>query len=144
MNDYTRTVYADLDDSDQGGRTIDGPDAAAMFTRWLGKDAIGCTVAVLLDHAYRVIGCDVVASNRLEASRLTAHSVLRHVQKAGAKRFILTARPKSGDFLPTRRQAVVARIIGLSAHLNNTPMVDHIIVGNRGYWSAWAQSAVDW
>jgi hypothetical protein len=42
------------------------------------------------------------------------------------------------------RQAVVARIIGLSAHLNNTPMVDHIIVGNRGYWSAWAQSAVDW
>jgi DNA repair protein RadC len=144
VNYISRTVYADLDDIDEDGWIIDGPDAAAMFTRWLGKDAIGCTLAVLLDHAYRVIGCDVVASNRMEASRLTGHSVLRHVQKASAKRFILTARPKGGDFLPTRRQAVVARIIGLSANLNNTPMVDHIIVGNRGYWSAWAQSAVDW
>lgn len=144
MNDYTRTVYVELDDSDQGGWTIEGPDAAAMFVRWLGKDAVGRTLAVMLDDRYRVVGCDVVAGTRREALRLTTQSVLRHIRLSGARRFILASRPSDGNFLPTRRQAAVVRMIGLSTALANTPMIDHVVVGNRGYWSAWAQDAVDW
>jgi DNA repair protein RadC len=144
VNHFSRTIYAERDDSDRGGWIIEGPDAAAMFVRWLGKDAVGCTLAVMLDNGYRVVGCDVVSENRREAARLTAHTVLAHVHRSGARRFILASRPIDGNFLPTRRQAVVARMVGLAAALADTPMVDHVIVGNRGYWSAWAQSAVEW
>jgi DNA repair protein RadC len=144
MDEYARTRYPGRP-AKGNGWTLEGPDAAAMFVRWLGEDASGCSLAVMLDLQYRVIGCDVVAETRVEASRLTSLSVLTHVREAGARRFILARRRLDDGIQPTRREVVVARLIGLSASVGNIPMVDHIIVGtDGGYWSAWAQDAIDW
>jgi DNA repair protein RadC len=144
MGGYPRTRYPG-NPADADGWTLEGPDAVAMFVRWLGKDVAGCTVAVMLDRRYRVVGCNIVAETRIEASRLTSRSVLMHVREAGAQRFILARSRLDVSIQPTRQEVVVTRSIGLSASHGNVPMVDHIIVGtDGGYWSAWAHNAVNW
>jgi DNA repair protein RadC len=144
MDEYPRTTYPGRPATSRGW-TLEGPDAAAMFVRWLGEDTSGCTLAVMLDGQYRVVGCDIVAETRVKASRLTSLSVLTHVRETGARRFILARSRLDDSIQPTRLEVVVARLIGLSASVGNTPLVDHIIVGSvGGYWSAWAQDAVDW
>lgn len=148
MGPRRRTTYFDIDadyEPTEDGWVIEGPDALNLFARWLPSDADGCVLTVLLDAAYRVIGCDVIADTQAEAKSLRSDSVLRSVQEAQAARFILVNLSTGQHRTPSRQERVVARMVGLRAAMLGVDMVDYAVIARMGgYWSAYAMDLADW
>jgi DNA repair protein RadC len=121
------------------------PVGYAITDTWLAALAAGTifggrvledTIVIALDADYRCIAGVVVASGRLQATRVTIDGIFGALRAVKAQRFILARSRVAGTVAPTVPERMVAGAVRAAGERLGIPMVDHIVVGRpRRYWS---------
>lgn len=93
------------------------------------------TRALYLTVQNNLIGEEIVSIGTLTASLIDFRTIFRHAIKYNAAAFILAHNHPSGNPQPSDDDIRLTRQLYESAALMNIPMLDHVIVAKRGYFS---------
>lgn len=90
---------------------------------------------LLLDGRHRVVGGEVVSVGTLTASLVHPREVFRPALQVGAAALILVHNHPSGDPAPSPEDRSVTRRLVEVGELLGIPVLDHVIVAERGFHS---------
>ena len=90
---------------------------------------------LLLDGRHRVLGDELVSLGTLTASLVHPREVFRPALRAGAAALILVHNHPSGDPEPSPEDRVVTQRLTRAGELLGIPVLDHVIVAERGFRS---------
>lgn len=115
--------------------TADDPSQIAAHFGWLTKETKECFVVALLNSKLEITGHRMVSVGTLDMAVAMPREVFREAIREAAAAVILIHNHPSGDPAPspedvtvTRRMVEVGKLVGIE-------VVDHVIVGERGYES---------
>jgi DNA repair protein RadC len=118
------------------GDAVRGPDDVFRHFHARLRDAGQERFCVLLlDGRHRVVGDEVVSVGTLTASLVHPREVFRPALKAGAAALILVHNHPSGDPTPSPEDRSVTRRLAEVGELLGIPILDHVIVAERGFSS---------
>jgi DNA repair protein RadC len=89
----------------------------------------------VLDSRNRLVAEDVVSRGILTASLVHPREVFRPALAASGAAIIISHNHPSGDPTPSRDDDGVTERIAKAGDLLGIALLDHLIVGERGYWS---------
>jgi DNA repair protein RadC len=90
---------------------------------------------VLLDGRHRVIRHELVSQGTLTASLVHPREVFRPALREAAAAVVLVHNHPSGDPTPSREDREVTGRLARAGELLGVPVVDHVVVAERGYSS---------
>ena len=92
-----------------------------------------------LNARLEVIAETIVAEGGLDACAVQPRDVFGEALRMGAARIVLIHNHPSGDPTPSLDDHIVTRRIVAAGETLGLPVIDHIVVGDRGRWSSFAQ-----
>lgn len=118
------------------GDAISGPEDVYRHYHPYLRDADHERFAViLLDGRHRVIRDVVISQGTLTASLVHPREVFRPALREGAAALVLVHNHPSGDPTPSGEDRDVTRRLVKAGELLGIPVLDHVIVAERGYRS---------
>lgn len=118
------------------GDAIGGPEDVYRHYHPHLRDAEHERFAViLLDGRHRVIRDAVISQGTLTASLVHPREVFRPALREGAAALVLVHNHPSGDPSPSGEDREVTRRLVRAGELLGIPVLDHVIVAERGYRS---------
>lgn len=90
---------------------------------------------VLLDGRHRVIRHELVSQGTLTASLVHPREVFRPALRDAAAALVLVHNHPSGDPTPSREDREVTERLSRAGELLGVPVLDHVVVAERGYSS---------
>jgi DNA repair protein RadC len=90
---------------------------------------------LLLDGRHRVLGEEVVSLGTLTASLVHPREVFRPAIRASAAALILVHNHPSGDPEPSPEDRTVTERLARAGELLGVPVLDHVVVAERGFRS---------
>jgi DNA repair protein RadC len=90
---------------------------------------------LLLDGRHRVLGDETVSLGTLTASLVHPREVFRPALRMGGAALILVHNHPSGDPEPSPEDRAVTQRLAQAGELLGIPVLDHVIVAERGYRS---------
>jgi O-6-methylguanine DNA methyltransferase len=96
----------------------------------------------VLDSRNRLVAEDVVSRGILTASLVNPREVFRPALAASGAAIIISHNHPSGDPTPSRDDDGVTERIAKAGDLLGIALLDHLIVGDRGYWSYRERGAI--
>jgi len=110
-------------------------DAAAyLMPRFAGREVEQFGV-VLLDMKHRVIRTATLATGTLNSTVVEPRDVYRPAVAAGAAAIVAFHNHPSGDPTPSPEDVDLTRRLAAAGMLIGIDLVDHLILGDRRYWS---------
>ena len=117
--------------------TIHGPeDAAAYLRKYMDKRNTECFVVLLLDTKNHIIGHKIISEGSLTASIVHPREVFEAATKNHAASMIIAHNHPSGDPSPSREDIAVTRRLIQCGEMMDIPVLDHIIIGNNGWFAS--------
>ena len=98
---------------------------------------------VLLDGRHRVIRHELVSQGTLTASLVHPREVFRPALREAAAALVLVHNHPSGDPTPSREDREVTERLSRAGELLGVPVVDHVVVAERGYSSLRESGALE-
>ena len=92
-------------------------------------------LALLLDGRHRILQEVLVSKGTLTASLVHPREVFRSAIRAGAAGLVLAHNHPSGDPTPSAEDREVTTRLVRSGELLGVPVLDHVVVAERGYTS---------
>lgn len=89
----------------------------------------------LLDTKNKVKKREIISMGIMDASIIHPREVFRLAILTGAHRIILSHNHPSGDTEPSDEDMKITRQLQEAGKLIGIEVLDHVIVGKRGYWS---------
>jgi DNA repair protein RadC len=118
------------------GDAVRGPeDVFRHFHPRLRDAAQEHFCVLLLDGRHRILGEEVVSLGTLTASLVHPREVFRPALRASAAALILVHNHPSGDPEPSPEDRSVTERLARAGDLLGVPVLDHVIVGERGFRS---------
>jgi DNA repair protein RadC len=118
------------------GDPVLGPqDVFRHFHARLRDASCECFLVVLLDGRHRVLREVVTSQGTLTASLVHPREVFRPALREAAAALILVHNHPSGDPTPSREDREVTARLARAGELLGIPVLDHVIVAERGYAS---------
>lgn len=115
---------------------IDSPDAAAAALShelmWQTQERFA---VLLLDVKNRLIGTKVITIGTATETLAHPREIFREVLRQGATRAIISHNHPSGSLEPSSEDIQLTRQLLQAAQLLQTPLLDHLILGNGDYQS---------
>jgi DNA repair protein RadC len=90
---------------------------------------------LLLDGRHRTIGLDEVSVGTATASLVHPREIFKPVILANACGFILIHNHPSGDPNPSQEDRDITNRLKEAAALMGVPLLDHIVLGEKGFFS---------
>ncbi len=120
------------EDRPQGGT----PELIDALVRPLlvGLDREQCTL-VSLDTRSRVLAVDSVSVGSVDHTFMGPREVFRDALLRGASSIVLAHNHPSGDHTPSAADRAVTRRLGRAGVSIGVPLVDHLVIGDRGFTS---------
>lgn len=126
------------------GRGIRGPaDVFRHFHARLRDASRERFLALLLDGRHRVIGEAEISRGTLTASLVHPREVFRPALRAGAAALIVVHNHPSGDPTPSLEDRRVTERLRRAGELLGIPLLDHVVVAERGYRSLQEDAPAD-
>jgi DNA repair protein RadC len=120
----------------EAGRPIRGPeDVFRHFHSELRHASQERFYVVLLDGRHRVLRHELVSQGTLTASLVHPREVFRPVLRAAAAAVVLVHNHPSGDPTPSREDRDITERLVRAGELLGIPVLDHVVVAERGYRS---------
>jgi len=111
-----------------------GDAAAYLMPRFAGREVEQFGV-VLLDVKHRVIRTAMVASGSQNSTIVQPRDVYRAAVAGGAPAIVAFHNHPSGDPTPSPEDVELTRRLAAAGILIGVDLVDHLILGERTYWS---------
>jgi DNA repair protein RadC len=92
-------------------------------------------LVVLLDGRHRVLRQELVSQGTLTASLVHPREVFRPALREAAAALILVHNHPSGDPTPSREDREVTERLRKAGEILGVPVLDHVVVAERGYHS---------
>ena len=92
-------------------------------------------ICLILDNKNRLIGETVLSTGTVNATLFSVRDLFILLLKEQAVRFALLHNHPSGDPTPSREDESITRKALQAGEILSVPMVDHIIIGDRKYYS---------
>jgi DNA repair protein RadC len=118
------------------GDSVRGPDD--VFRHFHARLRDACQehfYVLLLDGRHRILGEEVVSLGTLTASLVHPREVFRPALRASAAALILVHNHPSGDPEPSPEDRSVTERLGRAGELLGIPVLDHVVVAERGFRS---------
>jgi len=110
-------------------------DAAEyLMPRYCGREIEQFGV-VLLDTKHRVLRTAILASGTLNSTIVQPREVYRAATSGGAAAIVVFHNHPSGDPTPSPEDVDLTRRLAAAGLLLGIDLVDHLILGERRYWS---------
>lgn len=131
---YLRVVRDPLpQEAREAAMQVQGPqDALAVVEPLLWAEPSEVMLAVLLTAKHGVIGVHTVARGGIDHVPCEPREVFRAALLANAAAVILAHNHPSGDPTPSQKDRDVTRRIAAAGRLLGIPLLDHLVVGDRG------------
>jgi DNA repair protein RadC len=100
-------------------------------------------LVVLLDGRHRVLRQELVSQGTLTASLVHPREVFRPALREAAAALILVHNHPSGDPTPSREDREVTARLRQAGEILGVPVLDHVVVAERGYCSLREEGALD-
>jgi DNA repair protein RadC len=114
----------------------DSPERSARLIRRVLPDNVReHFVALLVDVRIRVIGYYIVATGTGSSCPVGAREVYQAAVVAGAHALVVGHNHPTGDVTPSAEDRAVTQRLKAAGELLGIPVFDHLIVGDRGYYS---------
>jgi DNA repair protein RadC len=110
-------------------------DAAEYLMPRFGDRGVEQFGIVLLDSKHRVIRTAVLAIGALNSSIVQPREVFREAAIGGAAAIVLFHNHPSGDPTPSPDDVDLTRRLAAAGVLIGIDVVDHVVLGDRRYWS---------
>src|SRR6476646_8157206 len=111
-----------------------GDAAAYLMPRYCGREIEQFGI-VLLDTKYRVLRTAILASGTLNSTIVQPREVYRAATSGGAAAIVVFHNHPSGDPTPSPEDVDLTRRLAAAGLLLGIDLVDHLILGERRYWS---------
>ena len=111
-----------------------GDAAAYLMPRYGGREIEQFGI-VLLDTKHRVLRTAVLASGTLNSTIVQPRDVYRAATAGGAAAIVVFHNHPSGDPTPSPEDVDLTRRLAAAGALLGIDLVDHLILGDRKYWS---------
>lgn len=116
--------------------TVTGPDSAAQyFMERLRHLEVECIYCVMLDTKNRITGSECVSKGTVNASLISPREVFKKALSYNAVSIVLIHNHPSGDPSPSGEDFAVTKRMVEAGSLLGIRLLDHIIIGNRTYYS---------
>ena len=89
-----------------------------------------------LDNKLKLIGYFLISKGSVNTSLVSSRSIFIRALAVGATSIILAHNHPSGDPTPSEEDINVTKRLVECGKLLEIPLNDHVIVGDRSYWSA--------
>ncbi|MCX6917627.1 MAG: JAB domain-containing protein [Verrucomicrobia bacterium] len=115
---------------------VTSPDKAAQLLRRVLPDNVREHFVILfLDNVKQVVGYYVVATGTASACVVGAKELFQAAIVAGAGSLILGHNHPSGQIIPSAEDRAITKRLGEAGDLLGIPVLDHLIIGNPGFYS---------
>ena len=111
-----------------------GDAAAYLMPRFAGREVEQFGV-VLLDMKHRVIRTAMLSTGTLNSTVVEPRDVYRPAVAAGAAAIVAFHNHPSGDPTPSPEDVDLTRRLAAAGLLMGIDLVDHLILGDRRFWS---------
>ena len=88
-----------------------------------------------LDTKHRLMGDETITTGILNASLVHPREVYQSAIQRNAHSIIVIHNHPSGDPCPSEEDLQVTEVLAEAGEIIGIPLVDHVIIANRGYWS---------
>lgn len=116
--------------------TFRKPEDVAVYymesMRHLEKEQCIC---LFLDGAMRMIKDSVISIGTVNASLVSAREIFMEALAAKAVHFMILHNHPSGNVSPSKEDFALTRKLFQASTLMDIPLIDHIIIGDRCYYS---------
>ena len=110
-------------------------EAAAYLMPRFGARGVEQFGIVILDTKHRVVRPAVIAVGTLNTSAVQPREVFREAAIGGAHAIVVFHNHPSGDPTPSPDDVELTRRLMAAGSLMGIDVVDHLILGDQGYWS---------
>jgi DNA repair protein RadC len=118
------------------GRTLSRPtDSAAVLTTLLQDEPAEVFGIVCLTTKHRVIAYHEVSRGTLDSTLVEPRGVFRAALLTNCAALVAGHNHPSGDPTPSPDDIQITRRLAATGELLGIPLLDHIIVGDRRYYS---------
>ena len=114
---------------------VDSPRKALAAIGDLGRKRKEHFVALYLDACHRVVRRETVSVGTLTASLVRPREVFGPAMRDGYAAVIVAHNHPSGDTTPSREDRETTRRLQEAGRILGIPVLDHLVVGSRGYFS---------
>ena len=126
-------------------RPVIGNDqAAAKLVRHLAYYDQEHVVTLAIDGQNRLTAIHEAHIGTMSASYAQSRHVLKVALMTGAGGVVMVHNHPSGDPSPSREDAVMTAAMEIAGRMLGVPLVDHIVVAERGYSSFQSKGLYDW
>lgn len=122
---------------------VDSPRAAMVALADIARKRKEYFVALYLDACHRVMFREVVSIGTLTASLVHPREVFAPALTRGAAALIVAHNHPSGDPEPSREDRETTRRLVECGRILGIPILDHVIIGTRGYFSFRERGLID-
>jgi DNA repair protein RadC len=116
--------------------------SAGLIRRVLPDNVREHFVALLVNVHMQVVGYYVVATGTGSSCLVGAREVYQAAVTAGAHALLVGHNHPTGDVTPSAEDREVTQRLKAAGELLGIPVLDHLIVGDRGYYSFYEQGAL--
>ena len=123
---------------ERAGRTLsftDPESVAACYMEDLRHEDAENVLLLMLDNRSRLIAEEVISKGTVNMSAVSSREIFLTALRHGAVTIILLHNHPSGDPTPSREDIVLTRQVRQAGVLVGIELVDHIIIGDRCYFS---------
>lgn len=118
------------------GEPVRGPEDVHRHYYWRLRDRrVECFLAILLDSRHRVVRDVELSTGTLTASLVHPREVFRPALQEAAAALVLVHNHPSGDPAPSAEDRAVTRRLAEAGELLGIRVLDHVIVGEQGFFS---------
>lgn len=122
--------------ADPSERTSSPASAARFLTRWIGSSDREQFAVLHVDALHTVVSAEIVSIGTLISSLIHPREVFKAAFLANACSIICGHNHPSGRCDPSREDLAVLSKLRSAGELLGVPLLDFVIVGQGGYWSA--------
>ena len=126
---------------------VGSPERAAAFMRRVLPDNVReHFLTLFLDNRNQVVSYFVAATGTASSCPVGAKELFQAALAAGAASMIVghnhTSGQNAGEIIPSREDAAVTQRLSEAGELLGIPVLDHLIIGNVGFYSFHQQGQI--
>ena len=110
-------------------------DVAAFLLPAYGARPVEHFGVVLLDTKHRVLRTIELSVGGMDSTPVQARDVFRHATAGAAAAIVVFHNHPSGDPTPSEDDLALTRRLAAAGELMGIPVLDHVVLGDRRYWS---------